>query len=173
MWKSISDLFAGAAPLLSWLGFLLGLLVYFQNRKTAKRTAQIAEENQAIARRAQDINLMDPRVEIRNAFTAIMDEFPRFAYGLGAQDIAVARDAFRNADVYCGEEIHAFLTQLIDKVHQYFRECNVDTIGDRLFMNEAEIQEHETRVQALRESIIASRDQGNTLFNRLMQVSHQ
>lgn len=40
MWKSISDLFAGAAPLLSWLGFLLGLLVYFQNRKTAKRTAQ-------------------------------------------------------------------------------------------------------------------------------------
>jgi len=173
MSKSISDFFASMAPALAWLAFFMGVLGYFQNKNTAKKTAKIAEENQAIARRTQEINLIDSRIKIRNAFIAIMDEFPRLAYGLGAEDIATARDEFRNADVYFNDEIHTFLTSLINDIYLYFRECSSDSIGGRIFMNENEIQMHETRIQDLRTSIIARREQGNTLFNNLMQLRNQ
>lgn len=101
---------------------------------------------------------------------------------------------FRLGEIYAGHQIaQSLFYNLIDKqlaleviemTFEQYRQRRaqrpVFTHGDSETDPLSQLQHyhgrgysHETRMQSLRESIIASRDQGNALFNRLKQVIHQ
>lgn len=158
------DIIAAVACAISGVAALFSGIALYQSAK-ANRSANQASE------RGLHIDLVDYRMNIRNAFTSIMDEFEAQRYGPADNDIIQAKITFRDAGIFFGNDVSEFLTELIGQISTYSETFKTRTMGRLIFDPQGDVREEEQRLAQIRLWVTAQRRPGNDMFDRIMTVS--
>lgn len=159
-----TDIIATVACAISGVAALFSGITLCQSAKANRRANQVSE-------RGLRIDLVDCRMNIRNAFTLIMDEFEAQRYGLADNYIIQAKITFRDAGIFFGNDVSEFLTELMRQISTYSEIFKTRTMGRLIFDPQGDVREEEQRLEQIRLWVIAQRGPGNDMFDRIMSVS--
>ena len=149
---------------ISGVAALFSGIALCQSAKANRRANQVSE-------RGLRIDLVDYRMNIRNAFTLIMDEFEAQRYGPADNYIIQAKITFRDAGIFFGNDVSEFLTELMRQISTYSEIFKTRTMGRLIFDPQGDVREEEQRLEQIRLWVIAQRGPGNDMFDRIMSVS--
>ena len=159
-----TDIIATVACAISGVAALFSGIALCQSAKANRRANQISE-------RGLRIDLVDYRMNIRNAFTLIMDKFEAQRYGPADNYIIQAKITFRDAGIFFGNDVSEFLTELMRQISTYSEIFKTRTIGRLIFAPQGHVREEEQRLEQIRLWVIAQRGPGNDIFDRIISVS--
>lgn len=159
-----TDIIAAVACAISGIAALFSGIALYQSEKANRSASQASE-------RGLNIDLVDYRMNIRNTFTSIMDEFEAQRYGPADNDIIQAKITFRDAGIFFGNDVSEFLTELIGQISTYSETFKTRTMGRLIFDPQGDVREEEQRLEQIRLWVTAQRRTGNDMFDRIMTVS--
>ena len=119
---------------ISGVAALFSGIALCQSAKANRRANQVSE-------RGLRIDLVDYRMNIRNAFTLIMDEFEAQRYGPADNYIIQSKITFRDAGIFFGNDVSEFLTELMRQISTYSEIFKTRTIGRLIFDPQGYVRE--------------------------------